>query len=69
MGNNNKHLIVAVSGIGLCYAGQIIQGWFIKIGGDVIAWPFVVLGIVSTVSGFCCCAGAALLQLDRYKKK
>ena len=26
-----KHLIIAVGGIGLCYAGQIIGTWFIGV--------------------------------------
>ena len=69
MNNNYKHLIVAISGIGLCYAGQIIGTWFIATGKEIITLPFTIVSIALVIGGLCCCIGAILCQLDRYKKK
>lgn len=64
-----KHLIVAVGGIGLCYAGQIIDDWFIATSKELITLPFTMAIVILTIAGLRCCAGAMLCQLDRYKKK
>ena len=69
MNNNYKHLIVAVGGIGLCYTGQIIGTWFISAGKEIITLPFTISSVILTIIGLCCCIGAMLCQLDRYKKK
>ena len=65
MSNNHKHLIIAVGGVGLCYAGQIIGTWFIPIGKEIITMPFTIFSVILTITGLCCCAGAMLCQLDR----
>ena len=64
-----KHLIVAVGGIGLCYTGQIIGTWFIATSKELITLPFTIASVILTIAGLCCCVGAMLCQLDRYKKK
>ena len=69
MQNDIKHLIIVIGGIGLCYFGQIVGTWFIAVGKDVIVLPFQVASVIISLIGFCCCAGALLCQLDRYKKK
>jgi hypothetical protein len=68
MENCLKHLIVAVGGIGLCYARQIIGTWFIPNGKDIITQPFTVVSVILIISGMLCCAGAMICELDRYKK-
>lgn len=69
-----KHLVVAISGIGLCYAGQLISTWAIPIqknnGPDeLLTMPFTIIGTTLIVVGLFCCLGALLCQTGRYDKK
>lgn len=69
-----KHLVVTVSGIGLCFAGQIIGNWSIPISQngeikELITVPFTIIGTALTIIGLFCCLGALLCQTGRYDKK
>ena len=64
----SKHLIVALSGIGLCIAGPAITNWHLAIEGNIIELPFTIAGMVITVAGILCCVGAILCQSGRYDK-
>ena len=58
-----KQLIVAISGIGLCISGSMIDTW------SVIQEPFGIAGKILIVVGTICLVGALLCQTGRYDKK
>jgi len=66
-----KQLIVAISGIGLCISGSMIDTWVIATGkdGGVIQEPFGIVGKILIVVGTICLVGALLCQTGRYDKK
>lgn len=70
---NVKYLIMAMGGLGICFAGFIIKDWSITIGSGtqatVVTSPFVIAHVVLTIIGLCFSGTAALCQLDRYKKR
>ena len=66
--NSIKHLIIAVGGIGVLFGGQIISTWYITTDKGILAWPFTLVGTILVIAGVCCCIGAMLCQMNRYKK-
>lgn len=66
-----KQLIVAISGIGLCIGGSMIDTWYIAAGkdGGAIQEPFAIVGKILIVVGIICLVGALLCQTGRYDKK
>ena len=63
-----RHLVVAISGVGLCIAGPTISGWSIVAGKDIINTPFAIIGVCVTIIGAISCIGAMLCEADRYEK-
>ena len=63
-----KHLVSALSGVGLCIAGPSICGWYIVIDKDIVNTPFVIAGVCVTIIGVLCCLGALVCQSNRYNK-
>ena len=73
MESSIKHLVVAVGGIGLCFASQIVGNWYIPVKEgsqtDAITIPFVIASIIMVIIGILCCLGAMLCEAGRYDKK
>ena len=66
-----KHLVIAIGGIGLCIAGQVIGDWsfVVEQSKEVITLPFVIVGAILVIIGIFCCLGAMLCETGRYDQK